>query len=67
VNKPSFDEMRQTMIDCQLRPTGVSDQRVAQRDGRPQEDSSGRQISAELLDGLKHVRPSRRTFGCRLT
>jgi len=30
VNKPSFDEMRQTMIDCQLRPTGVSDQRVVE-------------------------------------
>lgn len=28
MNKPSFDEMRQTMIDCQLRPTGVSDPRV---------------------------------------
>lgn len=30
MNKPSFDEMRQTMIDCQLRPTGVSDQRVVE-------------------------------------
>lgn len=28
MNKPSFDEMRQTMIDCQLRTTGVSDTRV---------------------------------------
>ena len=30
MNKPSFDEMRQTMIDCQLRPTGVSDPRVVE-------------------------------------
>ena len=30
MNKPSFSEMRQTMIDCQLRPTGVSDQRVVE-------------------------------------
>lgn len=30
MNQPSFDEMRQTMIDCQLRPTGVSDQRVVE-------------------------------------
>ncbi|MFC3714040.1 protein-L-isoaspartate O-methyltransferase [Sphingoaurantiacus capsulatus] len=28
--QPSFDEMRQTMIDCQLRPTGVSDPRVVE-------------------------------------
>ena len=28
VNRPSFDDMRQTMIDCQLRTTGVSDPRV---------------------------------------
>src|SRR5687768_5965280 len=28
VNKPSFDDMRQAMIDCQLRTTGVSDPRV---------------------------------------
>jgi protein-L-isoaspartate(D-aspartate) O-methyltransferase len=30
VNKPSFDEMRQTMIDCQLRTTGVSDPQVVE-------------------------------------
>lgn len=30
VNKPSFDDMRQAMIDCQLRTTGVSDPRVVE-------------------------------------
>jgi protein-L-isoaspartate(D-aspartate) O-methyltransferase len=30
VNKPSFDEMRQAMIDSQLRTTGVSDPRVVE-------------------------------------
>jgi len=30
VNKPSFDEMRQAMIDCQLRTTGVDDPRVVE-------------------------------------
>ena len=30
MNKPSFDEMRQAMIDCQLRTTGVSDPRVVE-------------------------------------
>jgi protein-L-isoaspartate(D-aspartate) O-methyltransferase len=30
VNKPSFDEMRSAMIDCQLRTTGVSDTRVVE-------------------------------------
>lgn len=28
MNKPSFDEMRQAMIDCQLRTTGVDDAQV---------------------------------------
>lgn len=30
MNKPTFDDMRQTMIDCQLRTTGVSDPRVVE-------------------------------------
>ena len=30
MNKPSFDEMRSAMIDCQLRTTGVSDTRVVE-------------------------------------
>ncbi len=30
MNKPSFDEMRQAMIACQLRTTGVSDPRVVE-------------------------------------
>lgn len=30
MNKPSFDEMRQAMIDCQLRTTGVDDPRVVE-------------------------------------
>lgn len=30
MNKPSFDEMRQVMIACQLRTTGVSDPRVVE-------------------------------------